>query len=320
MKYALLVALGGWLLVALGCRMGEMPERKDAPEHAGKGTGANVVSPRPSADKSEPGARSEDDGPLIEEVLLHPDPPVATSTFRVEPQVDNPATGPLHLDYEWTVNGHSILGVFGDTLRQEHFAAGDFIGVTILAKDRRGKVDTASITGIQVSNSTPQIVSTLGTQPRLDGYTFEAVDPDGDEVTWRLEGAPPGMTITERSGRIAIDTSKVYETGSYEIEVVATDPAGAEGRLRFSASLGGAAAARTDVVTIEDGKLVAADTYSDEEYIQRAEAHFEKMEDMSPEELEAYIDRRLKAEEEMEAVGATELPVGAPPTPYGAGD
>ena len=69
-----------------------------------------------------------------------------------------------------------------------------------------------------------------------------------------------------------------------------------------------------------DGKLVAAETYSDEEYIERAEKHFEKMENMSAEELNAYLERRLQAEEEMEAIGATELPVGAPPTPYGSGD
>ena len=322
MRYVSMIICGLSLLIVQACG-GEddsLPEVGLAPAQAARGTGSNDVRPAVKEADTEPSTRSIDDGPEILEVHLLPDPPVATASFSVEPVVDNPAVGPLHLEYEWTVNGYDVLGVFSDTLRAEHFSAGDRISVSILVKDRRGKVATTSIKGIQVSNSTPQIVSSLGTAPRLDGFAFEAVDPDGDTVAWSLEGSPPGMTIGERSGRISIDTSKVHATGTYDIEVVATDPAGAQGRLRFQAALGGSAEAHTDVVTVEDGKLVAAETYSDEEYIERAEKHFEKMENMSAEELNAYLERRLQAEEEMEAIGATELPVGAPPTPYGSGD
>ena len=315
MRFASLLAFGVLLLLAQGCGTEPMPEMQNPPEQASRGTGSNSANLVVETAEAEPSTRSIDDGPEIGEIYLHPDPPVATSELRVEPQVDNPAMGPLHLDYEWTVNGYDVLGVFSDTLRPDKFKSGDTIGVTVMARDHRGKVDTASVRGIQVSNSTPQIVSTLGTAPRLNGFAFEAVDPDGDPVTWRLEGAPQGMTISERTGRLAIDTSKVYETGSYTIEVVATDPNGAEGRLRFQASLDGSALARTDVVTTQDGKLVAAETYSDEEYIQRAEKHFEKMENMSAEELDAYLERRLAAEEEMAASGASEAQVGAPPPP-----
>jgi len=320
MKYALRVV---WFMVVPlihGCGLGSLPESTAAPEQAGKGLGENRVAPMDQEEPGEPITRSPDQGPLIESIDLHPDPPVSQAAFRVEPIVDNPAAGPLHLDYEWMVNGREVMGVFGDTLRPDKFKAGDTLAVTVMARDRRGKVDTATVTGIQVSNSTPQIVSNLATMPNLDGYAFEAVDPDGDPVTWRLEGAPPGMTIGERSGRIALDTSKVYKNETYTIEVVAMDPSGGEGRLKFSASLGGAAQARTDVVTIEDGKLVSAETYSDEEYIAAAERHFEKIDGMTPEELEAYLERRLQTGEEMEEIGAVELPVGAPPPPYGSED
>jgi hypothetical protein len=264
-------------------------------------------------ERVEPSGRKEEDGPKIMEVHLHPDPPLATGPFRVEPVVDNPAPGPLNLTYEWYVNGHEVLGIWNDTLGMDEFSRGDRIQVSILARDYNGKVDTFRLANVEVGNSTPQIVRGVGPSGQLDGATFQATDPDGDPVRWSIENAPPGLTIHPTSGKLHVDSAGVYDQGEYAIEVVATDPAGGEGRMGFSVNLGGAVAGRTETREVADAEVIDTAGFSDEELEKRTNELFERMENMSAEELEAYLEKT--ALDPDEAAAAAELPVGAPAPP-----
>ncbi len=267
-------------------------------------------------EETESSERSPEDGPLIESISFVPDPPVASSPFKAVLTVDNPADGLLDMEFEWFVNGSDVMGVWGDTLPAGKATRGDLVGMSVLVRDVNGKVATERVQGMLVSNATPQIVSRLGSSPRLDGFTFRAEDPDGDRVSWSIEGAPPGVTIHASKGRLSIDSSQVFEEGRYDMEVVATDDQGGEGRMRFGVTLGGSVGATMDEVQVQDARFVAQKEYSDEQYMEQAEQLFERMEGMSAEELEAYLEKSQAAQEDMEPAGATEIPGGDQPTPY----
>ena len=262
-------------------------------------------------------ARKPEEGPKIEEVTLDPDPPVATVEFRVEPVVDSPAPGPLDLTYEWYVNGDEVLGIWGDTLPQGKFVRGDRIEVSVLARDYNGKVDSFRLRNVVVSNSTPQVVSGVGTSGQLDGTVFKAMDPDGDPIRWTIEDAPQGVSIHPTSGKLQVNSSGVYDTGTYDVVVVATDPVGGEGRMGFRIDLGGSTQDTVELREVQDGKVISTSGMSDVELEKRTEDLLDRMENMSPEELEAYLEKTSGNPDE--ATGAAELPVGASPTPYGAG-
>lgn len=265
-------------------------------------------------EESTPSARTVEDGPEIQEVRLVPDPPLATGPFRIEPVVDNPAPGPVQLTYEWYVNGREVMGIWDASLPEREFSRGDIIEVSILAQDFNGKVDSYRVRNVQVANSTPQIVQGVGASGQLDGATFKAMDPDGDPIRWSLENAPPGLSIQPTSGKLQVDSRGVYDEGDYDIEVVATDPAGGEGRMGFRVSLGGSASSRVETEEIQDARVIDTQGFSDDELERRTNELFERMGNMSPEELEAYLEKT--AAEPDEAAAAAELPVGAPPSPY----
>ncbi len=267
-------------------------------------------------DSDAPKERKPEDGPYIYEIWLHPDPPVASKTLRCDPRVDNPAGATPRLDYRWFVNGEELHGRRSDTLAKGSFTRDDLVSVEVTAIDINKRSDTFRLDGIQVSNSTPQIVNSLGMQPKLDGLAFQAKDPDGDRLTWRVEGAPPGVSIDKRSGVMSVDVGTTFREGDYSMTIYATDPAGGEGQMSFSARLGGSKAATQVKVEVKDAELARQSTFSDEEYIERTEKFLEKMDDMTEEEFEDYLRRSEEAAKELEAVGATEIPGGEQPPPY----
>ena len=71
---------------------------------------------------------------------------------------------------------------------------------------------------------------------QLDGYTVQAMDPDGDPLTYRLQGAPKGMTISN-TGQISYKGSTREPGGAYTIAVLAEDPQKAVVQWSFSIQL-----------------------------------------------------------------------------------
>ena len=76
-----------------------------------------------------------------------------------------------------------------------------------------------------IGNAPPQWLRDPRNLKKVDGYTVEAVDPDGDPVTYRLEGAPDGMTISTigKAGKISYKGSTTEPGGDYTIKVIAED-------------------------------------------------------------------------------------------------
>ncbi len=263
------------------------------------------------------GERRPEDGPYVGELWLHPDPPMPGQDLRAEPRIDNPAGGFLDVDYQWYADGERLFGATGDTVSGEHLTRGTRLEVEVTATDVNGRKDSFRFGDIEVANGLPVITSRLGGSPDLNGFRFTGEDPDGDALTWRIEGAPPGVAIGRTSGVMGVDTSKVYASGVYEMQVVADDGHGGISKLTVRTTLGGAKAAKKGYREVADAAVVAADTLSDEEYQRAAAEMAARMDQMSEEEFDEYVDRSVEVEEEaLEAAAASELPAGTGPHPY----
>ena len=109
--------------------------------------------------------------------------------------------------------------------------------VTLRVRDGRGGVDLQSFQ-ITVTNNHGPLITSLPPQPALDGlpyqYRVKAQDADGDAITYRLDGAPSGMTIDADSGVLnwALPT-----LGTHEVIVVANDGEGGQATQSFALSV-----------------------------------------------------------------------------------
>lgn len=208
--------------------------------------------------------------------------------------------------YQWHINGIPMDGQTRSTLPKGEFKRGDNLAVDITATDINGRVDSHQFAQITVANSLPRITTRLGNNPKLTGLKFQGEDADGDPLVWSLSGAPPGVSIGAQSGRIKVDTSQVFSTGTYNMEVVAEDPLGGLARLGFSSSLEGGVASTTELREFEDARVVKQEQFSDKEYVDKADGVMKKMDDMTEKEFDEYLEKSIEATEDLEAAAATE--------------
>ena len=130
-----------------------------------------------------------------------------------------------------TIDAHTGLITWALPAPGDHF-------VTVQVEDDLGASDTQvySLT-IPVSNLAPAIASASvvkATVGQLYQYQVDAVDPNGDPITYRLETAPAGMTIEPQAGlltwepdtaeRVTVvirveDPHGAYATQSYTLAV-----------------------------------------------------------------------------------------------------
>lgn len=72
--------------------------------------------------------------------------------------------------------------------------------------------------------------------PALIQYVAQAVDPDGDSVRYRVEGAPVGMSMDPVSGLVAWRTNRATP-GDYPVKLVAEDGRGGSASQNFVLSV-----------------------------------------------------------------------------------
>jgi hypothetical protein len=214
------------------------------------------VIPRPQAATAEPmseeydeddlgpgtvetsvGATGTNDAPTIGAVTIEPQPPTALSDLRVSASPTDPNGQFLTVTYEWSVNGTKLMAQNSPTLSREFFRRGDVVTSAITASD--GDASATATTQITIQNAAPTITTRPEFVSTIDGLQMSARDPDGDALTWRLEGAPYGMTINPRTGEIAFKGSQVDQGGAFTVSVVVEDSEGESATWRFSAEVKG---------------------------------------------------------------------------------
>jgi len=167
----------------------------------------------------------EEGGNLIKAISYLPAAPTAFDDVQAQVKIER--VPGMDIDYAWTVNGKKLISARDEVLRQTSFSKGDKVQV-IITIEKNGK--TASEAGplIQIANTPPRILTKPNSLRKLDGFRVRADDPDGGVVSYRMDSAPPGLTIGDRTGVFRYAPSKSAEGGRHEIKVVASDPDGGE--------------------------------------------------------------------------------------------
>jgi hypothetical protein len=200
------------------------PDPAPAPPPIAAPAPAPAAAPAPAPAARAPNKRP----PALRDIALAPVRPVASDTLTVTVDAVDPDGDPLDVDVTWFVNDAEILGVTAETL-SGRFAKGDVVRVRVTVEGEGGDV---SMDGPSVTiGNRPPVFEPVGSLGKVDGFRFRATDPDGDTLSWRLEGAPAGMTISA-DGVLAYAGSASEPGGAYTVAVVADDGAG-YGRYEF---------------------------------------------------------------------------------------
>ncbi len=187
-------------------------------------TDPTTEAPRPA----EPRA-PRDRPPTIDAITLSPTAPNAADTLVADVKASDPEEARIDLDFTWYVNDVPVVGIASERLGGR-FAKGDKVRVRVVADDGTTEVESDSEV-VTIGNRPPVFETGPKDVNKVDGFTFRATDPDGDALTWRLENAPPGMSISP-TGVLAYHGSEDDPGGRYVVAVVVEDGE-AWGRFEF---------------------------------------------------------------------------------------
>lgn len=199
-------------LMPLACTP-EAPPRPPPPVAAPEAVEAPVVRAPPREAPNQP--------PIITRVELSPLAPTVTDSIRATVAATDPEGVLLDLDFEWYISDQRVLTVSGDRLPAGKHRKGDTIRVSVSARD-----DSETVTKdgpvLTVVNTKPVFRTAPREVTRIDGFQFRADDIDADALTWRLEHAPPGMSISDR-GVLRYKGTEDEPGGAYTVSVFADD-------------------------------------------------------------------------------------------------
>lgn len=172
----------------------------------------------------DPGVRGRERGnlgPRIASVSLTPARPTHTDALEAHAEVRDPEEDPVTLSWVWYHNDKKLPGEVKPRLSSGPYRKGDRIVVEVTATSKGG-VARARSEVRTIGNTGPVMRTEAWSVSTLPGTTFHADDPDGDRLTWSLEGAPAGMTI-DAGGTVRYQGSEQEQGGTYRVAVVASD-------------------------------------------------------------------------------------------------
>lgn len=173
--------------------------------------------------------------PEIVRYVITPPNPSADDSIRIELKFEDPDGDPVSAEFVWYVDGEVVDDVEGNVLPPGHARAGQSVEVDVTPFDGESRGETVHIGPIEISNRPPRFVSPPPTNLQVFGtlqWQFKAVDPDGDPVSFYLEGnVPPGMRIDSSSGVLSWQVDNEVLKKGLSFVVVARDSHGAETKM-----------------------------------------------------------------------------------------
>lgn len=185
--------------------------------------------PAPTSEAGEPVEAPAGRPPVISKVTVAPPRPRVADELVAQVEATDPDGDPLDLDYAWFVDGQEIIGRNADRLEAGVAKKGQQVRVEVRASDGNAEARAAS-EPVAVRNTEPVFEEGSEKITRIDGARFRAVDADGDEITWRIDGGPPGLTMSPE-GTLSYKGSPSDPGGDYVVKVIGED---GEGKCELS--------------------------------------------------------------------------------------
>jgi hypothetical protein len=139
---------------------------------------------------------------------------------------------------EWRIDGEVLDFEDQLILPGDYVQKGQEVQVRISPRDPYAKGQVYRSLAFVVPNGVPHFYTKPPAKFSSLDYTYlaGATDPDGESLNYRLDEAPPGMTIDSNTGKLAwqMDPGK---TGKFLVRIVAQDPEGASAEQSFTLTL-----------------------------------------------------------------------------------
>jgi hypothetical protein len=172
----------------------------------------------------------------ITEVDIQPRKASARDDLLASSTVSDRDDQDVQVRYTWILNGQERPDLTGPSLERRHIKKGDRVAVKVTADDGEDQVEERS-GELTILNSPPEFVGDPRLAASIEGTVVKAEDFDGDEIRFRMEGAPAGMSIDPRLGRIAYQGSETEKGGDYEVSVIADDGDGGTAVWTFKVAI-----------------------------------------------------------------------------------
>ena len=162
--------------------------------------------------------------PIIETVRVSPLPFNAATGVVVEPVLAD-ETARYSFTYRWFLNGEEAVFATSAAFPGELLRRGDELAIEVTPIDVDGTPLPPFVSlPLKAVNSSPMITSEPPSRFSPHGFRYQvaAADPDGDSLSYRLQGAPEGMTINGSSGELlwAYDS---LPAGLFSVLIIVTD-------------------------------------------------------------------------------------------------
>jgi|GEM_PF-4000085 len=298
----LVVLLGGVML--LGC-----PAASEEPASVQEASGRDAVAKRLALAKeqeerllatgrSRSGTVADPNKQDIQQlafdtVSISPSEPRASDEkLRAASTLMPGATPFTEVEYQWFVAGKELKGYRRPTLGKQEgrWQTGETIEVIAIATDETGRTARSEPTAVVIGNTPPVITTDLRTMKYLSGARLKATDPDGDEVTWSVDGNPPGVSISKQ-GVVTVVNQRQDKDWSGEAVFVATDPYGARSEIHIPLTVNAAKDGRVEDAGTKETRTTSG-IMSEADLNKAAEADAKRFENMSEAEINAELDRR----------------------------
>ena len=169
--------------------------------------------------------------PAMRSFTIEPSPAHSKDDLTARLDVVDADDDYIRIAYQWEKNKETIAGETDATLSNDLFVKGDKISCRVTFSEDDSDELSYQSNILTILNSGPVITSRLSGN-NLEGYLFNytvaAEDPDGDPLEFSLEAAPEGMIIDPASGTISWEAGEDQRKGTYEFEVIVSDPEGAK--------------------------------------------------------------------------------------------
>ena len=171
--------------------------------------------------------------PVIHSMAWENPEPKATDVVRIKVKATDLDNDRIRYTYTWKVNGGEKRTQGRAFLPSHYYKKGDVVSLEVIAADKE-KESTPVTAEISIANTPPEWKDESRSIQEIDGHQVRAQDIDGDEIAYSLEGAPKGMSIDSKTGRLQYKGSTDAKRGKYDIHILATDTDGAFVKWSFS--------------------------------------------------------------------------------------
>jgi len=166
--------------------------------------------------------------PVVDSVVFMPAILSGGADITAEAVGHDPDDDFITYKYQWFVNGEELYMETGPVLGREHYMAGGAVTLKVTPFDGEAQGEAFTSKPEYVRNAPPRFTSVPpgSFKSRVYSYKVEAIDPDGDSLTYKLVKAPKGMTI-DNTGLITWPIGP-GDNGTHSVEIAVDDGFGTE--------------------------------------------------------------------------------------------